>query len=48
MKFMTSRQPADHPYHFSQLLIILDRCDLLLQSFAERLQTGRYRAESFE
>lgn len=42
------RQPANHPYHFSQLLIILDKCDLLLQSFADRLQSDVYQTESFE
>ncbi|KAH9850869.1 nuclear pore protein 84/107 [Lenzites betulinus] len=34
--------PADHPYHVSQLHIILDRTDLLLEAFATGLQEGTY------
>ncbi|RDX54330.1 hypothetical protein OH76DRAFT_1341693 [Lentinus brumalis] len=34
--------PADHPYHISQLHIILDRTDELLESFANGLQEGLY------
>ncbi|RPD76536.1 hypothetical protein L226DRAFT_460097 [Lentinus tigrinus ALCF2SS1-7] len=34
--------PADHPYHVSQLHIILDRTDELLESFANGLQEGLY------
>lgn len=29
-----------NPYSFSQLLTILNRCDMFFNSFAERLQTG--------
>ncbi|TBU51798.1 nuclear pore protein 84/107 [Dichomitus squalens] len=34
--------PADHPYHISQLHIILDKTDELLESFANGLQEGIY------
>ena len=34
--------PADHPYHVSQLHIILERTDELLESFANGLQEGLY------
>ncbi|KAI0773023.1 nuclear pore protein 84/107 [Trametes elegans] len=34
--------PADHPYHVSQLHIILDRTDALLEAFASGLQEGSY------
>ncbi|KAI1789328.1 nuclear pore protein 84/107 [Ganoderma leucocontextum] len=34
--------PADHPYHVSQLHIILDRTDELLEAFANGLQEGLY------
>ncbi|TBU21786.1 nuclear pore protein 84/107 [Dichomitus squalens] len=34
--------PADHPYHISQLHIILDKTDELLESFANGLQEGLY------
>ncbi len=34
--------PADHPYHVSQLHIILDRTDDLLEAFANGLQEGLY------
>ncbi|KAH9940156.1 nuclear pore protein 84/107 [Epithele typhae] len=34
--------PADHPYHVSQLHIILDQTDSLLESFASGLQEGLY------
>jgi hypothetical protein len=42
------RQPANHPYHFSQLLIILNQFDILFQFFAEKLQCGMYKNETFE
>ena len=34
--------PADHPYHVSQLHIILDQTDRLLESFSTGLQEGTY------
>ena len=34
--------PADHPYHVSQLHIVLDRTDELLEAFANGLQEGLY------
>ncbi|TBU27484.1 107-domain-containing protein [Dichomitus squalens] len=34
--------PADHPYHISQLHIILDKTDELLESFTNGLQEGLY------
>ncbi|KAI0723479.1 nuclear pore protein 84/107 [Earliella scabrosa] len=34
--------PADHPYHVSQLHIIINRTDELLESFANGLQQGLY------
>ncbi|KAI0363800.1 hypothetical protein BV20DRAFT_957521 [Pilatotrama ljubarskyi] len=34
--------PADNPYHVSQLHIILDRTDALLEAFANGLQEGTY------
>ncbi|KAI0350765.1 hypothetical protein OH77DRAFT_1412455 [Trametes cingulata] len=34
--------PADNPYHVSQLHIILDRTDALLEAFASGLQEGTY------
>ncbi|OJT05441.1 Nucleoporin nup107 [Trametes pubescens] len=34
--------PADNPYHVSQLHIILDRTDALLEAFAGGLQEGTY------
>ena len=34
--------PADHPYHVSQLHIILNQTDSLLESFASGLQEGEY------
>ncbi|KAI0795934.1 nuclear pore protein 84/107 [Abortiporus biennis] len=34
--------PANNPYHISQLQIILDRLDELLEAFAVGLQTGSY------
>ena len=36
------RAAADHPYHVSQLHIILDQTDTLLESFASGLQEGLY------
>lgn len=38
--------PSDNPYHISQLNIILDRTDALLEAFATGLQEGRYDPES--
>lgn len=34
--------PADHPYHVSQLHIILNKTDELLEGFANGLQEGLY------
>lgn len=34
--------PADNPFHISQLQIILDRTDGLLDGFAQGLQDGSY------
>ncbi|KAF9530797.1 nuclear pore complex protein [Crepidotus variabilis] len=45
---VTEGQPASHPYHYSQLLIILDRSDQLLESFSERLQNDAYDENNFE
>ena len=42
------RAPSDSPYHVSQLNIILDRSDALLEAFAEGLKEGRYDPESSE
>ncbi|KAF8151524.1 nuclear pore protein 84/107 [Crassisporium funariophilum] len=39
---------ADHAFHFSQLFIILDRTDSLLDVFANGLKDGAYRQSSFE
>ncbi|GJE90630.1 nuclear pore complex protein [Phanerochaete sordida] len=38
--------PSDNPYHISQLNIILDRTDALLEAFAVGLKEGRYDPES--
>ncbi|KAI0338793.1 hypothetical protein BDW22DRAFT_1362509 [Trametopsis cervina] len=38
--------PADNPYHISQLHIILDRTDSLLEAFAEGLSDGSYDRHS--
>ncbi|TFY81397.1 hypothetical protein EWM64_g2615 [Hericium alpestre] len=40
--------PADNPFHLSQLHIILDRTDALLNDFASRLRTGLYDPQSPE
>ncbi|KAI0048451.1 nuclear pore protein 84/107 [Auriscalpium vulgare] len=40
--------PADNPFHMSQLHIILDRTDDLLNDFAIRLQEGMYDPSSLE
>ncbi|EDQ98148.1 uncharacterized protein LACBIDRAFT_309794 [Laccaria bicolor S238N-H82] len=40
--------PADHAFHFSQLLIILNRTNTLLDSFAVGLKDGSYTQSSFE
>ncbi|EPQ52913.1 hypothetical protein GLOTRDRAFT_78934 [Gloeophyllum trabeum ATCC 11539] len=34
--------PGDHPFHISQLHIILDRTDALLDNFADGLKTGKH------
>ncbi|CAA7264467.1 unnamed protein product [Cyclocybe aegerita] len=34
--------PADHAFHFTQLLIILDRTSVLLESFSNGLQDGTH------
>jgi nuclear pore complex protein Nup107 len=39
---------ADNPFHISQLHIILDRTDALLDDFASRLRDGAYDPESSE
>ena len=39
---------ADHPFHVSQLFIILDRTDLLLDVFATGLEDGTYPRSSVE
>ncbi|KZT29989.1 hypothetical protein NEOLEDRAFT_1126698 [Neolentinus lepideus HHB14362 ss-1] len=39
---------ADHPFHISQLHIILDRTDALLDDFAEGLRTGRHSPASVD
>ena len=39
---------ADHPFHFSQLFIILDRIELLLDVFATGLEDGTYPRSSVE
>ncbi|KAI0739444.1 nuclear pore protein 84/107 [Daedaleopsis nitida] len=39
---VTEGAPADHPYHVSQLHIILNRTDVLLETFASNLQEGLY------
>ncbi|PPQ84939.1 hypothetical protein CVT25_004452 [Psilocybe cyanescens] len=39
---------AEHAFHFSQLYIILDRTDKLLDIFAEDLKNGKYPKSSFE
>ena len=39
---------ADNPFHISQLHIILDRTDALLDDFASRLRDGAYDSESSE
>jgi nuclear pore complex protein Nup107 len=39
---------ADDPFHISQLHIILDRTDTLLDDFASRLRDGAYDSESSE
>ncbi|KAI0247725.1 107-domain-containing protein [Lactifluus subvellereus] len=39
---------ADHPFHISQLHIILDHTDALLDDFASRLRDGAYDPESSE
>jgi nuclear pore complex protein Nup107 len=39
---------ADHPFHVSQLFIILDRTELLLDVFATGLEDGTYPRTSVE
>ena len=39
---------ADHPFHFSQLFIILDRTESLLDVFATGLEDGTYPRSSVE
>ncbi|KAJ7771524.1 nuclear pore protein 84/107 [Mycena metata] len=39
---------AQHPFHFSQLQIILDRIGPLMQNFADGIQNGTYSQSSFE
>ena len=39
---------ADHPFHVSQLFIILDRTELLLDVFATGLEDGTYPRSSVE
>lgn len=39
---------ADQPFHFSQLYIILDKTDTLLEVFAGGLQEGKYSQDTFE
>ncbi|PPQ72703.1 hypothetical protein CVT24_012914 [Panaeolus cyanescens] len=39
--------PADHPFHFSQLFIILNRTDYLLDVFASGIQNGTYQPGTF-
>ena len=39
---------ADNPFHISQLHVILDRTDALLDDFASRLRDGAYDPESSE
>jgi nuclear pore complex protein Nup107 len=39
---------ADNPFHISQLHIILDHTDALLDDFASRLRDGAYDPESSE
>ncbi|TFK45781.1 hypothetical protein OE88DRAFT_1639447 [Heliocybe sulcata] len=34
--------PADHPLHISQLHVVLDRTDVLLDEFAEKLKNGEF------
>ncbi|KAL0562733.1 Nucleoporin nup84, partial [Marasmius crinis-equi] len=40
--------PADHPFHFSQLNVILDRTGYLLEVFADGLINGAYETTSYE
>jgi nuclear pore complex protein Nup107 len=44
----THRPPADHAFYFSQLHIILDRTDTLLEAFAAGLVDGSFSKTSFE
>jgi nuclear pore complex protein Nup107 len=39
---------ADHPFHVSQLFIILNRTELLLDVFATGLEDGTYSRSSVE
>ena len=39
---------ADHPFHVSQLFIILDRTESLLDIFATGLEDGTYPRSSVE
>ena len=39
---------ADHPFHVSQLFIILDRTESLLDVFATGLEDGTYPRSSVE
>ena len=39
---------ADHPFHVSQLFIILDRIDMLLEVFSTRLEDGTHPRSSVE
>jgi hypothetical protein len=47
-KGVSIRPSADHPFHFSQLYIILDRTTNLLDIFAQGLQDGEYPVDSTE
>jgi len=42
------RPTADHPFHFSQLYVILDQLDTLFNMFANGLQDGTFGQSSFE
>jgi nuclear pore complex protein Nup107 len=42
------RPRADHPFHVSQLFIILDRTELLLDVFSTGLEDGTYPRSSVE
>ena len=49
LSFIDMRSPrADHPFHVSQLFIILDRTESLLDIFATGLEDGTYPRSSVE